>query len=154
MVIYDSALHYSVGLPCYKWVFDYEPFHLKGKSGRLQFDVQVLLCGDETPEQHLQSMKEFLKTSSAINDDKVEIITFQNESMLRSETDLEKVNPVAVGIKQLNLYTFRKAGKALYKLHLQFDIPPEKAATAKADEDYFIAAVAEGFKVDQIVEKH
>jgi hypothetical protein len=150
MVAYDSALHYSVGLPCYKWVFDYEPFHLKGKSGRLQFDVQVYLGGDETPEQHLQ----FLRTSAATKDEKAEIITFQNESMLKSEIDLEKVNPSSIGAKQLHLYAVRKAGKTLYKLHLQLDIPPEKAATAKADEDYFIAAVAKGFKIDQIVEKH
>jgi hypothetical protein len=154
MVVYDSVLRYSVGLPCYKWVFDHEPFYLKGKSGRLQFDVQVLLGGDETPQQHLQSMREFLKTSTAIKDDKAEIITFQNESILRSEISLEKVNQASIGVKQLNLYSFKKAGKALYKLHLQVDIPPEKAATAKRDEEYFIAAVAKGFKLDQVAEKH
>lgn len=148
MIVNNTALHYKVGLPCSeKWVFDYEKGHLKGNSGFWNFDVQIW-AGDETPEQHLLKIQEYLRDSAPVKDNEAKIISFENESILRSEIALDKVNPTFVGAKQLHLYTVRKSKRTLYKLHLSVIIPPDKAGTATVDERFFLALTAKGFTVD------
>jgi hypothetical protein len=141
----NFPFRYAVALPySEKWVFHIEKGHLKGNAGPVNFDVQIW-GGDETPDQHLTRLKNYLlsinKTSSA-RPDAIEISTYRSLAFLRNEVDVGEYAPALKGAKHVNFYSVRKRGDTLFKLHLSVVVDPDAPA---AVEETYRQFATEGF---------
>lgn len=149
LALSNGRLHYSLILPYSEdWVFNTEEAcHLKGNSGPLNMDVQILIETDLSPEEQITQLKEYLVSDkNPVTPSKIDLITHQGDVVLRTEVDGAKINAVFQGVKHINFYCSKKSGGDLYKLHFSKVVRANRSDPV-ADEK-MLDFVTAGFSVD------